>query len=373
MSNDVVVTMESQSITLNHVSRYLAAKHHIKIFKVDGYRKNIYGNIEVDFKCGIHKTTIDFQGNKIEIDYTRNDAPKGTSYTVNYFEELIIKAKNIEIIDNLILESKKFAEEKDENYVTTKILKKGYWSTLSRLPKRDISTIYIDSKDEIINDINNFLEEEETYSQFGIPYKRNYLFEGPPGSGKSSFIFAIGSLLNRDINILSFSPELDDGLFMQAINNMSDNAILVLEDIDSLFVGRKSNDMNSCLISFSGILNFLDGAGRKHGMICFLTTNYIDRLDNALKRAGRIDYILSFDYITKNQIKNMYTKFFPDQLDNLDEFLEKLYYYKFTTAILQDFFFRNRTEKSILAKINKLTKTIEDRQKPPSDFGNLYT
>ena len=33
------------------------------------------------------------------------------------------------------------------------------------------------------------------------------------------------------------------------INNISENAIIVLEDIDSLFVGRKSNDMNACMIS----------------------------------------------------------------------------------------------------------------------------
>lgn len=372
MSYKISVVINSDSVILEHITRYLAAKHDILVYKVDGYRKNIYGKTEVDFKFGHHEGEIELDGEKIKIDYVRKGSPKATSYLIGYFEELKLSAERKEIIDNLILTAKKFSDEKDDKYITTKILKKGYWTILSRLPRRDLSTIYIDNKKGIINDIERFLGEEKVYNNFGIPYKRNYLFEGPPGAGKSSFIFAIASYFNREVNIVSFSPQLDDSGFMQAINNISENAIIVLEDVDSLFVGRKSNDMNACMISFSGILNFLDGVGRKHGMLCFLTTNYIDRLDPALKRAGRIDYIYTFDYVKEEQVKEMFEKFFPEQKDDFDKFYDRIRGYKFTASILQEFFFKNRDEKKIVKKANDLLRMIEDRQETKSDNSSMY-
>ena len=45
----------------------------------------------------------------------------------------------------------------------------------------------------------------------------------------------------------------------------------------------------------------MDGIFRRSGLITFLTTNYKEKLDNALLRVGRIDYIinLSKQFATK--------------------------------------------------------------------------
>ena len=69
------------------------------------------------------------------------------------------------------------------------------------------------------------------------------------------------------------------------------------------------------MVSFSGFLNVLDGMARKNGLITFLTTNYKNRLDQALIRPNRIDFILSFSSATKNQVQQIFTKFFPDRND----------------------------------------------------------
>ena len=42
-------------------------------------------------------------------------------------------------------------------------------------------------------------------------------------------------------------------------------------------------------VSFSGLLNALDGVASQEGRIFILTTNHIDRLDDALIRPGRCD------------------------------------------------------------------------------------
>ena len=63
-----------------------------------------------------------------------------------------------------------------------------YWDELHKHPKRLIDTIYLndDLQNDILRDMKQFLskETEDEYRRLGIPYKENYLFHGPPGTGK---------------------------------------------------------------------------------------------------------------------------------------------------------------------------------------------
>ena len=77
-------------------------------------------------------------------------------------------------------------------------------------------------------------------------------------------------------------------------------------------------------LTFSGLLNAIDGVTSTEGRIVFMTTNYVDRLDPALIRPGRVDlmqvnlqstFVFLRD-ITYNQ--NSFTNFyFPSLLFNL--------------------------------------------------------
>lgn len=44
-----------------------------------------------------------------------------------------------------------------------------------------------------------FLASREWYAERGLPYRRGYLLYGPPGCGKSSFIFALAGHLGLNI------------------------------------------------------------------------------------------------------------------------------------------------------------------------------
>ena len=85
------------------------------------------------------------------------------------------------------------------------------------------------------------------------------------------------------------------------------DTLLVIEDMDCIFVARKSNDENRNQVTFSGILNALDGVTTGGNQIVIMTTNHIENLDPALIRPGRVDHILRFDYATKEQIKEIFT------------------------------------------------------------------
>ena len=66
---------------------------------------------------------------------------------------------------------------------------------------------------------------------------------------------------------------------MRALRRLPKKAIFVLEDIDVLFKERKENDNYKSMISFSGLLNSLDGMAFKDDLITIMTTNYECNLD----------------------------------------------------------------------------------------------
>ena len=177
-----------------------------------------------------------------------------------------------------------------------------------------------------------------------------------------------------NIYIIHLGPKVDDAMFMSAINMLPNNCILLLEDIDALFVDRKNNDSNKSMVSFSGILNVLDGIGRKNKLITFMTTNYKNRLDKALIRSGRIDYQMHFGFATIEQIKKMYDNFFPHLSDKWSTFKKKISHLQLTTAILQKFFFDNMKSEDLSKNIKKLKEIIKnDNNDSHSDSpGNLY-
>ena len=172
-------------------------------------------------------------------------------------------------------------------------------------------TLYLPKKQiiNLINDFQYFLDNEKLYNFLDINYKRCYLFEGVWGSGKTSTIRMLASKFKYNIAIIVFDASLTDTKFFDAIRDLPKKSILVLEDIDCLFQERKKNDDNKNMITFSSILNALDGMMTKNGLITIMTTNYKLNLDKALIRPGRVDYIMHFDYMKKSEIKTMYLRF----------------------------------------------------------------
>ena len=131
----------------------------------------------------------------------------------------------------------------------------------------------------------------------GVPYRRGYLLHGPPGTGKTSFTQAIAGALKLNICYLNLSNgNMDDDGLNRALNNAPSQSIILLEDIDGIFVARESvNQGRDGGVSFSGLLNALDGVRSQEGRILFMTTNHKEKLDPALLRPGRCDFQVKLD------------------------------------------------------------------------------
>jgi len=169
-------------------------------------------------------------------------------------------------------------------------------------------------KNNLINDITTFINNEKWYHTRGIPYTRGYLFYGCPGSGKSSLVKAMATLTKSNIHYINLSDEkLTDNNLMYNIASMKGNRpILVIEDIDTIFENRKN--ITQSKISFSGLLNCIDGLFSKHGTIVIFTTNRIKKLDPALIRTGRIDFKLELSYPNLNNIKEYFELFYDKKM-----------------------------------------------------------
>lgn len=328
------------------------------------------------------ETDIIYNGKKISINYTHHPDPKGTYGSAVWKEEVCVSctAENSKkVLTDFLTDARKFMQPGKINKVRTHILIDGCWNELSRKHKRPLDTIYLDNdvKGPLINDVKKFLATRDVYLKFGIPYKRNYMLLGPMGTGKTSLIFALASDIGYDLAIINFGPCVDDALLMRSLARLPENTILVLEDIDALFVERKANENSRVMVSFSGLLNALDGLGNKDKLITIMTTNYIDRLDQALIRPGRIDYIVNFTYATESQIRQIFQKLLPNQLENCEKFVRKVSnMQELTTAALQEFLFINRDCHNIIEKVDDLSQILNKRRKllnPQLEKTSMYS
>jgi len=235
----------------------------------------------------------------------------------------------------------------------------SYFDYLGKRNKRSLDTIYLPHKQkkDIIDDLTKFLKPatKQRYEKLGINYKRIYLLEGKPGSGKTSLIIALAAKFEYDIAIVSFTPKMTDVNLIRALRSLTEKDrdekpnkkkkfFIVFEDMDCIFKERKSNDENKNAITFSGLLNALDGITTNE-IIGFITTNYKNNLDSALIRPGRIDYIMNFDHANKEQIMEIfkvYTCDFHEELNNdavIKSFYDELHSLniKISTSLLQQY------------------------------------
>jgi chaperone BCS1 len=106
----------------------------------------------------------------------------------------------------------------------------------------------------------------------------------------------------------------------------------LLEDADAAFNNRRqveADGYSGASVTFSGLLNALDGVAAGEERIVFLTTNHIDRLDEALIRPGRVDMMIRIGEATRYQAAEMWKRFYGEQDpsgEGQKRFLDRLYH-----------------------------------------------
>lgn len=314
------------------------------------------------------KFSIKYEKDTIYFKTYRSKEIAGTEHAVLYLNFIELSSKNIEIL-------KEFCSDAHDVYYKDHFFEKntvsisvpnqfGNWNHYANLQRRNINSIILDIgvKENIIERITTFKKQNKEYEKYGIPYKKAICLYGPPGTGKSSIIFTIASKFKMNIAIMNFGSGVTDITFIKLISNLPDNCILLLEDIDALFTKRKAESgSQDGFLSFSTVLNVLDGNLRKNGLITFITTNHLEQLDPALLRKGRMDDIIEIGYIQKAQIiefgKLFYPKITKNQLDEYCLYISSIK--KLSPSVLSSFMFFNRhLSINDLLKLLKTNKTL---------------
>lgn len=193
-------------------------------------------------------------------------------------------------------------------------------------PKRDLSSVVLQSGvcERLVRDVSEFMTRADWYRARGIPWRRGYLLHGPPGTGKSSLVHALASHFGLSICLLSLNDRaLTDDRLMHLLTTAPDSCIVLLEDIDAAFqsldqVAELAADPMHKIkwaghtgVTYSGLLNALDGVASGEGRICFMTTNHLHKLPPALIRPGRIDLIQEIGLASRDQIRQLFLRFYP--------------------------------------------------------------
>lgn len=189
--------------------------------------------------------------------------------------------------------------------------------------KRSLDTIFIpeEQKARLVDDMQRFLNSRELYRRRGTPYRRGYMLEGPPGTGKSSLIFALAGHFDKPVYIVNPATMNDDNTLQRAFNEIRSNGILIIEDIDSIDVTEQRKDVKEkkdekdekkSSITLSGLLNGIDGVIARDGRMLFITSNHANNLDAALVRPGRVDRREYLGLMELPEALKMFDCFYPD-------------------------------------------------------------
>lgn len=325
---------------------------------------------EIDFRpdqsSGL--TSIIYKGNFVYIYRV-----KGQTVVVGYekrpldLETLtLVSAAGTDFLQGLIREAVEMAYREEQDVLNIYTLSSsswlGGWEKSVTKPLRPRNSVLLDDTlaDDIINDVKTFLGRREWYNERGIPYRRGYLLYGAPGCGKTSFSQIIASQLNLNICVLNMSnPGLNDSVLAECMRDSPERSLLLLEDVDAIFVqrdraGAKESTSN---VSFSGLLNAIDGVASQEGRILLMTTNHLEKLDAALVRPGRCDVKIELRPASRKQLYEMFIRFFPGHEAQAENFSNKLPEYEVTMATLQGYMLEHvgRPE-AALANVAQLVK-----------------
>ena len=150
---------------------------------------------------------------------------------------------------------------------------------------------------DLRKDFELFFERENWFRQYDLPFRRGYLFYGPPGNGKTTAIRIMASHPAVTAYSIDFYDERADNDAMNALFEAARRAapsLVIFEDLDRVF-GAGKNTERPVRISLQHFLNCLDGIGSQDGLIVVATTNHPDALDQAiLRRPGRFDRVIPF-------------------------------------------------------------------------------
>ena len=270
----------------NHITKTEDGKEHIINKRIlIPIRKDTFIYIETGNKIGKSKELYMMQESTSAMDMYIYIFGKKSNYLAQEIESIIHESYNINQLGLFNVDSQ---YSKDPNA-------DSLYVTFTPLALRSLDTLFFShgEKEKICNHIDRFISNKSFYTERQLLYKTGIILYGEPGTGKSSLVKALASKYNRNVVNINTSniKSIDLNKLTLSINvDLAREYIILIEDIDTLFLNRKdskSDKEDHAVIN--KLLQFLDSNSSPNNVIFIATTNHLDRLDEALLREGRFD------------------------------------------------------------------------------------
>lgn len=346
------------------VNKLVATSNKCNIGDAASGIKNVLERLKTRKATYAPTEVIKYQDVHIEYDEYEIDADRGCK--TKTIQIIVSSRKSMDCIDNFINTcynmyiTRKYGVDADKRYMFSQVKseKGNRFKKYVINNKSSFESIFYPEKDNLMQLLDKLLE--------GKLNKLGLLFYGEPGCGKTSSIKAIAKYTGRHVINVKLSLIKNDADLMDVFHNDSymcyknndesfdvysesipaDQRIYILEDIDAecaaiLERANKSQDIDlSKLLSdiksddttdkkasvdkptgvtLSGILNVLDGVLELNGAIVIMTTNFIDKLDSALIRPGRITMRVELGKMLTSVANQMVKSHYGTVIDNIQD------------------------------------------------------
>jgi transitional endoplasmic reticulum ATPase len=204
----------------------------------------------------------------------------------------------------------------------------GHRHEHQRAAERVVDTTYEDvgGLSEQIREVRELVELPllfpQVYRQLGIAPPRGIIFYGAPGTGKTLLARSVANEIDARFSYIN-GPEIVGTYTGQTEENLrklfgeasvEPPSIIFVDEIDAIAPIRGSAGTMSDLRAVTQLLSLMDGLKRSEGVVVIGTTNRIEAIDPALRRAGRFDREVYFPTPTtqsREHILRLHTREMP--------------------------------------------------------------